>query len=197
MNPSSIARYSAITIIALILIAFTSWYVLIRGRQETLSREDAGRGTEVEQPSFSGAVGSTYQNIVSSLSTIVGGERAQKENTLPCFTQLSKTPVAGFGFVGTSTSLRVRFVERSTGYVLDVDPKTGDLKRVTNTLVPAVYNALILKKGVVLQSLNENGEVLTAAGTVTATSSTKDSLGTLSQQFLSNDIRSIVSDWHG
>ena len=196
MSPSRIARYSAITIIGLIIIALLSWYFLIRGRQAELTRADEGRGTDIAQPSFTGAIGSTYQNIVSSLSTLVSGEKQDSDTELPRLAQVGKTPVAGFGFVGTSTSLRLRFVERSTGYLLDIEPKTGALKRLTNTLIPAVYNALITKKGAILQNLTASGVVLTTAGTISASSSaqdsSKDSLSALVQKSLPANIRAIT-----
>jgi hypothetical protein len=72
---------------------------------------------------------------------------------------------------GSTTPSTVRFVERGTGYVLDADPVSGTLARLTNTLVPRVYEALVGPNGVVvLRGFDdETGFVLTNTAQATST----------------------------
>ncbi|MEK9154039.1 MAG: hypothetical protein AAB798_01055 [Patescibacteria group bacterium] len=199
MKTSSTFRYTSFAVIALMLTAFGFWYFFIEAKQEKIAKEDAGRGLGSEPPSFGSAVGSTYENIVSSLSTLVGGESEHEDGSLPRLAQVGKTPTAGLGFIGgalsaqKSSSTMLRFVERSTGYIFDVDPKTGVIERLTNTLIPYVYEAIVVKKGVIVRSLDETGAIITAAGTISASSTSSVKENALIQRPLPSGIRAIFA----
>lgn len=197
-------RYALIGLIVLILVAFGGWYFFIQAKQAEVASIDAARGAGLA-PSFASKVGSTYENIVSSLAASLTSERAsQGGGAAPQLSQVNKTPTAGAGFVtsglsdqGTSTSLR--FVERSTGYVFDVDLATRTLKRVTGTLLPRTYEALVAGNGrMIMRGIDENDAVATIAASVTmsttsaAVGTTGDTLMQLAQTPLSHGTRSIV-----
>ncbi len=57
-------------------------------------------------------------------------------------------------------------MERSTGYVIDVDPSSGESKRITNTLTPRVYEASLSSNNVVIQRVLEDGRATTLAAKV-------------------------------
>src|SRR3989338_3049366 len=193
MNTSTALRYTSVAAIVVILGALTFWYFFVQAKQEKVAREDAARGAGLAPPSLGSIVGSTYENIVSSLSTLVGGDSGRRSEALPRLSQVGKTPTAGLGFVGTASSTRLRFVERSTGYIFDVDPKTGALERLTNTLIPYVYEAIVAKKGVILRGADDTNEILTVMGTISASSSASSNTYPLVQRALPNDIRAMAT----
>ena len=185
-------RYILIALAVLILAALSVWYFFIRAKQAEIAREAEGRGLGLPTRSFESRLGSTYENIVSSLSSpaaeAVRGEDAGKA---PQLTQVNKTPTAGAGFI-SGTSTRLRFVERSTGFVFDVVPQTLALERLTNTLVPRTYEALIAKNGrMVMRSVDESGAPATIAASVAGTS-TPEGLRSLAQKRLPDGIQSVV-----
>jgi len=185
-------RYLLIAIIFLTLVALGSWYLFLRTKQGEITDVDARRGTDLPARSFGSPVGSTYENIVSNLPASAGSDGGEEAGKLPRLAHINKTPVAGAGFVGSGTSTRVRFVERGTGFVFDVSPETGTLERLTNTLVPHIYRALITKTGAVIaQSESETGAATTFVGTVSATSSS-ETTRVLSQKPLAEGIRSFA-----
>ena len=178
--------------IVIILGALTFWYFFIQAKQEKVTREDEARGAGLAPPSLGSIVGSTYENIISSLSTLVSGDGGPESGKLPRLSQVGKTPTAGLGFVGNASSTRLRFVERSTGYIFDVDPKTGALERLTNTLIPYVYEAVVTQRGVILRGVGEKNEILTVMGTISASSSASSNANSLVQRPLPNGIRAIA-----
>lgn len=191
MKTTAIVRYALIASIVVVLSALAGWYFFLKGESATIAEGDIGRGAGLAQP-FGEQIGSTYENIVSSFSTLVGGIVRSGEEKPSQLAQVGKTPTAGYGFVHSGSSVRLRFVERGSGYIFDVSPKTGTLERVTNTLVPRTYEALVAGDHVVMRGLDEDGDIATVAGEITFSTSTSDSPAALKQRRLVDNIRSIA-----
>lgn len=188
MNLSPL-RYAAFGLVALIFVALLSWYFFLRNEGAQITREDAGRGAGLTPPSFGGVVGSTYENIVSSLSTLVGDTNGENNSGAGRLIQINKTPTAGFAFIAASSTTRLRFVERSTGYVFDVELNAGTLKRLTNTLVPRIHEAHIAKNAMLLRE-EVDGGFATSINVLNASSSETDAFMGLSRYTLPPDILS-------
>ena len=112
----------------------------------------------------------------------------------PRLWHLAKLPVAGFGFVTSATSTpKIYYVERSTGYLFYVDAGTGGITRISNTLLPKTYEALISLDGsAILRGLDAAGNVTTFA----ASSSRPSGNGTpqsLKGGLLDRDISAITA----
>lgn len=163
-------RYAIAVTIIVIIATLVWWYFMLRAQTNAIANDDQGRGAGQETPSFGNSVGSTYQNIVSSATSFLGGGKS-KSKTLGRLAELSTTPTAGAGFVTVGTSTSVRFVERSTGYILDADVVDGSLTRLTNTLTPRIYQAFVGERHIIMQALEDNGGISTTVATVSATSS--------------------------
>lgn len=100
--------------------------------------------------------------------------------------QISDAPVAGYTsyLIATttktlgeatstkSTSTLVRFVERATGHIYEYDIKTQEKKRLSNTTLPKVYEAILNPKSndVVLRFLDTTNAIVTIHTTITASS---------------------------
>ncbi len=168
--------------------ALTGWYLFLRGERQTTTAIDVARGFGTAVPSFSGALGSAYQNVVSSLL----GDASPASSTPAALWQISKTPVGGAGFVRNENGLRLYFIERSTGYLFSADPVTGAIVRLSNTLMPKAYEATIGRNGTVIaRSLDSNGNITTFSGSLSASSSA-DSLRELVGVKLPNNIDSLA-----
>lgn len=124
-----------------------------------------GRGTGISDPnapSFEQGVGEFGYGGDSQ-----AGELAPKlaAKSPPRLWHVEKRPVAGMAFVKNGSSERLRYVERATGYIFEADPVTGTTVRLTNTLIPRVYEALVTEKGgVVGRSLDEAGNTTAFVG---------------------------------
>lgn len=190
MKTATIFRYALIASIIVILSALAGWYFFLKGERKSITEGDVGRGTGLAQP-FGEAIGSTYENIVSSFSTLVGGIIESGEDTPPQLSRVGKSPTAGYGFV-EKNGTRLRFVERGSGYIFDASPETGALERVTNTLVPRTYEALVAGDHVVMRGVDEDGDIATVVGEITFSTSTENMPAALKQRRLVNNIRSIA-----
>src|SRR3989344_2845188 len=137
---TKIFRFVLIASIVAVLLALLSWYFFLRSQESALFATDTARGTGVAPPSFGGIFGSTYENITANPSDFGGEARASSTAETPRLWQVTKTPVAGAGFMPSTAraSSTIRFVERGTGYVLEADTKSGEFARITNTPVPPV-----------------------------------------------------------
>ncbi len=191
MKAATILRYTLIATIIVILSALAGWYFFLKEERGTIAEADAGRGVGLPQP-FGGAIGSTYENIVSSFSTFIGGIVESGGSKRPRLSQVGKSPTAGHGFVGSATSTRLRFVERGSGYIFAVSPETDALERVTNTLVPRTYEALVAGDHVIMRGVDEGGKISTIVAEITRSTSTSDASATLKQRRLVNNIHSIA-----
>ncbi|MBX4215535.1 hypothetical protein KW797_01155 [Candidatus Parcubacteria bacterium] len=104
--------------------------------------------------------------------------------------QLSPAPVAGYLPRGTSTP-SVRFIERATGHVYDINADGKERKRVSNTTIPRIYEAYFGDGGnsVVVRYLDDEGALTTYAAAVTVSEAGS---GELKGRFLPEDITDLT-----
>tara|TARA_B100000745_G_C20134969_1_gene389033 strand:+ start:563 stop:1741 length:1179 start_codon:yes stop_codon:yes gene_type:complete len=71
--------------------------------------------------------------------------------------QLTTRPVAGFIFINTASSSMVRYAERGTGYIYEIDLTTGKEESLSRTTIPQVAEAVFSPSGdtVALTSYNQ------------------------------------------
>lgn len=192
MNSVRIIRYGAFTLIVLLLSGLTAWYFFINTQQSALQQTATERGFGTEVPSFAGESGSTFENIVAGLGFRQEEPPSTETKTPPRLWRVSATPTAGFGFIAGATSTTLRFMERSTGYLFEVDVHKGEMKRLTNTLVPKIYEATFSGDGAVIASTQSNDGERTAFSAVLGTASSSDSLVPLVETALGKKILQIV-----
>lgn len=110
----------------------------------------------------------------------------------PRLWQISRTPVAGLGFSGTSP--RLYFAERASGNILIADPERTLVERMTNTLFARTIEAHFASDGsVVLRSLDENDSIVSYAARIATSSSAQagDAPNRLEGIYLPRDVISI------
>ncbi len=194
--PTSLLRYTLILLVVLLFGILLWWYFFLGAKQDSLEATDDGRGAGVEAPSFGNAIGSTYGNIVSSIGAAISNtseEEPAAPQTTPPLWHAAKSPVAGASFILNGTTTAIRFVERGTGYVLEANPETGELTRITNTLIPRVYEAYVGANGsLILRSLDEADNIVTSAGQIVATTSEDVAPKPLALRQLPLNIRTIA-----
>ena len=77
--------------------------------------------------------------------------------------QISSTPVAGAVAIIKNGSTVIRYIDRATGHIVDVNPQTMEKVQVSNNTLPKIYEAYFNKdgSGVVYRSLQNDGDVIT------------------------------------
>jgi len=106
--------------------------------------------------------------------------------------KLSDAPVAGaVAFTNKAGALMVRYVERATGHIIEIDPISLAKTEIVNTTVPKVYEALWKKDGsaVIMRTLaGDNETILSTSISLTppAGTSTSDTYTTKSASLVSN-----------
>lgn len=161
---NKVIQFILAALLVSIIGGFGGYYFFIKGKTEQTATESAARGDD--SASFTGQVGSTYQNI--SAGGAAGSTTAELGKRAPRLWHVTKTPVAGFGFGAAGESLFI--AERATGNILRADPNVSSIMRLTNTLVPKVREAIFSRSGdVVLRSTNEAGTITSFAATIATT----------------------------
>ena len=164
-----ILLYIFAVVIVVILGGFVGWYFFLHVPQTNTEAIDTARGLGLPKGSFTG--GSTQKNI----GTIVGsGPEDVSTSTAPKspLWHVDTTPVAGMGFVKHATSTALHYVERANGFVFMANPAPRSVTRITETLMPKIYEAFISSDGAVIErSLNDAGAITTFMATVGATTS--------------------------
>ncbi|MDO8552488.1 MAG: hypothetical protein Q7S01_03065 [bacterium] len=197
----------AITITIILLVGgLAGWYYFLNKQKQAISTSDTGRGLDSPAPAFGGSTGSNYSNVSGTISD---GTPVNQAKAPPRIWQVTKTPVAGMGFVtstssaATTSAAQLYFVERATGYILKADTETSLISRLTNKLFARTYEASFSSDGsVVLRSIDDRGNITSFAGdnplqsAATASTSPTNSKelagGPLSGKYLEPNIRMIV-----
>lgn len=160
--------YIGFAAIGLLILGLGGWYFFLSRQSADLETLREARGFDIGVPSFGGARGSTAENIEAGFGLSRSAEPQAEEGEearAPRFWRVSTSPVAGAGFVTKDGFPVLRYVERSTGHIFDVDPLTGAVTRRTNRLIPEVYSAIVgPDDGVIHRTISADGERETFVG---------------------------------
>ena len=108
--------------------------------------------------------------------------------------KLSDTPVAGFIIFEKGSSTIVRYVEKGNGHVQEVNTSSLEKKRVSNTTIPQIHEAIFSDKGeqVLLRYTKEDSDTIqTYSGKILPKATSTDE-GILIGAFLDEDIKQIA-----
>lgn len=191
MKTRTIIEYLLAVITVLILGSLAGWYFFLRTQTQTTIRQNVARGFGAAIPEGN-AGGSAVLNTEAEKSSAQQGQRP------PQLWHVQSKPIAGQRFVGSGTHVRLRYVERASGYVFEANPETGQVVRLTNTLMPKIYEAFLTENGHVYErSLDTAGNITTFVGTLstsTDASSASSSSQTLLGSYLAKNIASMSAD---
>lgn len=179
MDIQKTVRTALIATVLLVIVGLGGWYWYLLKQRTSIESSSAARGFSSETPAFTGQKGSTFGNIIEGLGFQSESTALKAPVKPPRFWRALATPSAGLGFIAGATSTRLRFLERSTGYLFESDLQTGKTLRLTNTLMPRVYEALFTGTGLpVIQRLE--GESIVASTLTYAGTSTPQAFGDIS-----------------
>ncbi len=173
-------RITTALVVLIILSVLGAWYVHMKSATAKIDVVSVSRGLSSVVPSFFGSVGSTEANIIGFLT---GNSKNASSSTeqAPRLWHVVDTPVSGARFFGKGSTTIIRFVDRSTGHVLEAYPSSGTTKRITNTLIPHVYQAYFTSSStVVLQTLSDAGVLTSVAASVQTATGTEAKLTAVS-----------------
>jgi hypothetical protein len=189
---ASVVRLVIIAIVVLALGGLAGWYYFLRGAEHQTGAQDAARGYGTTAPSFAGSTGSTNQNVISTLGEPVNETSSTSTTRL---WEVSQVPVAGFGWVGSSTQPILYFVERSSGNVLEANTNGDMVMRLTDTLRPKIYQALVSRDGsIVERSIDDSGTIITFSGIAASSTDATSTPDSLQGNTLSQGITGIAAD---
>lgn len=175
-----------------------------------LDRQQGGNGNIISNSNFNvgdffpfGNGGDTGGSITNPTPTGPTNDTPQVPTTPPRLWQISIEPQSGAIASTSPETTFVRFIDKATGNVFESSLFVTGIKRLTNTTVPKVYEAMWQPKAdsVVLRYLDERSGVVKTAlgrlapmdsiGSATSTEATELGLMELQASFLPDRISSL------
>lgn len=200
------SRKSLILVIVIIILAILIGLLVISGKVGPQGFED-NENTE-ERGGFFANLFPFGESGSPNTNNNTNNNQTLEENTNlsggvglnATLQQLTSVPIAGYISSTTDSGVVVRYVEKTTGNLYQVNPETLERIRITNTTYPRVQKAYIHKNGdrVFLQTINNN-VIETQLGIVGTSSSTTTNEGA-SQLLLSplpNNLRNMTQSRDG
>jgi hypothetical protein len=147
-------KRAVIIFIILLILGITALYFFSRTSSSPLAQTI---NNVLPFGSGGDSVPGTPDSTPSSTDTGGGGSGSRSH-----LFKISDTPVAGAIALVKNGTMVVRYVERATGHIYDVDPANLIKTEIVNSTVPKVYEALFKPSGdtVILRTLRSDGETI-------------------------------------
>lgn len=172
-----------IVVLFLILIGglFTAYQYYKENGGSTQTTGEKGGGSLFPDSSFFGGIGLERR------------EEESRDVPVPTLRQISSAPTAGGIVFSVDGKTMIRYVERATGHVFETATDSLEVRRVSNTTIPRIQEAVFSPDGesVILRYLDENENLKSFYGAV------KKENGSLDGWFLDNRILDIAIDEDG
>lgn len=181
-------------VVVIVLGGLFAWYIFISEHQKAAGELGEGRGFTSGVPTFVGGGGSTRKNMVSFFGeSSVKIATTSNKKVPPRLWGVSAVPSVGLASFETPAGTFLRFVERPTGNVFEVPLSGGELRRITNTLIPRVYGALwVNDDSLVIRHSDESGlDLLTFLAQLKYATST-GGMGSLSGAYLDTEVSDVA-----
>ncbi len=190
----------SLTVVIAALAVFLGWYYLLASKgssETTTTTKDNGSPfgsgddlTPSTNQSQNGLNGSSTTAISQPMYDSVG-------KPLSNLYRISEEPVAGAMAINRNNQTIIRYVERATGHVVEVNPSTLEKRAITNQTMPKIYSAHFRPDGVAIlyRSLKEGSDVVENSSiTVTPPKATStDGIFGVSAALLRGDIGSVTN----
>ncbi|RJQ33451.1 hypothetical protein C4568_04700 [Candidatus Parcubacteria bacterium] len=186
--------------VVLLLGSLAGWYAYLQTQKNPLEKVSDETNSEGFEGNRGGPVGAVTAGPVEGTE----GVETTPEKQIERLWRVSQGPVAGFAFTtrtlptaSASSSGALLYTERANGYIFGADVENQRVTRITNTLMPKIYEAYFPDgEHVLLRSMDESGSITTFAGSFL----TKDATTTpqsLTGSNWSANIRDIALDEKG
>ncbi len=209
------SRKTILILIAILLVALGVWFYFSSGTPSGTNSSGTQKSLLSSLFPF-GAGTNNQQNIkTQEQGTTNPTEETQSSNTPDKLIQISNRLVAGFIPLVTDTTPiikhdigggpesqitqsifpTVRFAEKGTGYIYDIDVKGQNEKKISETVIARTAEALFANGGVnvLLRYIKtDNTTIASFLGTVTAPANT-NAVGTLTGNFLEENIPTVTT----
>jgi hypothetical protein len=181
-----------VVLIAIIffLVAMGIAGYLIFGRSPLTSNQEVVGNGENNSPFGTASDVSRNPNQPSSSTSHPGNPTVNTS----ALTRIYGDPVSG-GFVASTVNGPViRFTERSTGYIYEFPVATGVLQKISNTLIPKIYESVwVTASTTIFRYLNDAGSTIQTYSTkLVAPKTSSTTLLTLQGSFLPENIESLA-----
>ena len=188
MNNKKTFIIVGIIILLLIVISGGVWFFL--------SKEPAQNQTQNTNPF--GESGNENSNVpITGNSENPSGESFASTPFTPTerLNRISTSPISGATFYPQGSSTIVRYIEKATGHIYDINLSDGTRNRITNTTNPKVSEVAWKNESSFVLSFDEQNVIKSILGTISSSTSstTQAEKELLTKDLLSNPINVVFS----
>jgi hypothetical protein len=190
-------------ILSLVLVAFVGagWFFLTGNNSDTTGTDSGGSSGFSPFGIFGG--GDNNKNADSETGGVgqIGEDSANTGGNEPGSNQqktykllkLVDRPTAGFIVFNKGSSTIIRYTEKENGHIQEINTTTLEKRRLSNTTVPKIHEAIFSGKGeqVIFRYLNEEDNIIQTFSAKILISATSSDEGTLSGSFLDESINQL------
>jgi len=199
MKLRRIVWWVSIGLISIISSGLLAWYIVISRQQTSVEQLIRGRGFSEGVPTFREGTGSMRENFGSffdaAVSVVTGsGGEGEATSTPPKLRLISPIPNVGVDSFETASGTLIYFVERPSGNVFSVPVDGGKTSRLTNTLIPRVYEAFWTSEdSVILRNSGESGvSIQTLSANIGVATSSESGVRELVGAYLDDNITAVA-----
>lgn len=132
----------AITVILIVfLLCLVGYYFLIGNKGGTSEIVDGFRSF-LPFGGDNNSENSGSNNNNATTTNQIGGDVGNQGEFVKRLRKLSAEPVSGAGTIDTKAGTLVRYVEKATGHIYEVELFSPKKERISNTTIPLAYNAI-------------------------------------------------------
>ena len=174
-----------IILIILVLAILTGWF-LLRGGEAPLV------GTIMDGLPF-GSGENTQLTTNDQQPTTDGTETNELGTSSGNLFRISDVPVAGAVAINRQGLTFIRYVDRATGHIYEVDAATRNKRKITNQTLPKIYEAYFRPDGnaILLRYLKNNSDVVENVSLNLTLSTSSSTLYTIASTLLRGDISAV------
>lgn len=183
--------FTTTLVLLLILIAGFVWYFFFRSGSPLVKNSGVATSTNNLFP-FGKGTGSGSNTKPTTNNQGGGGSTVgDVDVTAPRLRQLSLVPTAGVVAFERASSTFMRYAERATGHIYETVSDKVDVKKISNTTIPKIYEVLWSKDGnnLLIRYLKDDNETIRTFSARISTSTDADS--SLEGLFLDDGIKDI------
>jgi hypothetical protein len=189
--------FSLVIIVLLILIGLLAWIFLRpngsnapangSANQNPFPFGQTGGTTNGGQGGQQGTGGNQTGSTTIDLTTINQGGSTTRR-----LKQISLVPTSGIVAFDAASTTKMRYMERATGHIYEINDRTGDAAKISNITIPKVHEALWASDGskLLIRYLKDDGETIRTFYAKVSTSTKPEQ--SLEGAFLADGIKDVT-----
>ncbi len=126
--------------LGVVLIGLSAYYFILKNKETTGTSTQTNSGFKGFFP-FGNSGSYATPTYGTPAQTTTNETSGNSQNFAVKLRELSREPVSGAGLLDLKAGTVVRYIERATGHIFEVELFSPNQNRISNTTIPLIYEA--------------------------------------------------------